>query len=300
MEQQNNNIKENKKSSNNTLVIILAILLAISTGLLIWQFLKGQKLDDQVKTVIKEKEVLITDKESVTSELNLLKAEYETMQTNNAEMKAQIEEDKRKIEEYIEQAKKMEGNEKELNYFRAKIKELQKSKELFVKQIDSLKLVNQSLSDENTKVKADIQKTQGENQMLTDKVTRASLLKGVNLVIEPLNDNLKITDRSKRVKEFNICVTLVDNEVAKPGEKSVYARIVKPGGNILVKSKDNLFTAYGEQIAYSTTTSVNYQNKQIRCCAKYSVAESELSAGVYDVEVFTDGEMIASGSVTLK
>jgi len=131
-------------------------------------------------------------------------------------------------------------------------------------------------------------------------VSQGKKLKGLNLQVSMFNVKGKDTDKAKKVDEIETCITLIENPIAEAGEKNIFLRIVSPSGDILVSSKDNIFEAEGIELAYSAVGSIFYQNKTVESCIKYTPAEGEIVPGFYDIEIFTDGEMIGSTNIEIR
>lgn len=294
--------QKNEKSGNskNTLIVILIILLLGVIGLFIWQLTKSQ--DQQTKIIVQEKTIkqAATEKDSLQKDFESLLSDYNNIKTDNQALQQQLEADKQQITEYLAQIKTMEVKASQVAFFKKQIAEMKRNRDKLTGQIDSLTQANKVLYDENTQIKGEVQKTQGENQALNEKVSRGAKVKGINCVAEPLNEKGKPNFKSKKVATIKICITLTDNEIAASGSKMVYARIVKPGGDILFNNTENLFESNGQQIAFSTKTEIDYQNKATMVCLSYGAKEGELVPGVYDIEVYTDGDKIGTTSLMLK
>jgi hypothetical protein len=117
--------------------------------------------------------------------------------------------------------------------------------------------------------------------------------------VEAITAKEKTTTKAKRVTELKICITLVENPVAKAGRKDVFIRIVEPSGKIMVTSQDNLFEVNGGEIAYTASGQIVYQNAEITACISHKVEEKSLDLGNYDFEVFIDGTLIGSRNIIL-
>jgi|GEM_PF-3389027 len=288
-----------EEKSNNKLVVILISLLVVAIGLFTWQYLKSTSLENKNENQAKEINNLNDEKTSIQSELENLLGDYKKLESSNEELNAQLEAERQKIEEYITQVKKLQGKAQQYDFYRRKLKELEKNKEKYIAQIDSLTTQNKILSKENATFKTDLEKTQGENELLAGKVALAKQIKGVNMKAEALTIKGKPTTKAKKVSELKICITLVENPIAEPGIKDVFIRIVEPKGSIMISSKDNLFEANGEEIAYTASGQIDYQNAEVTACIKHGVEAKSLDPGNYDLEVFVDGTLIGSRNIQL-
>jgi hypothetical protein len=56
----------------------------------------------------------------------------------------------------------------------------------------------------------------------------------------------------------------------------------------------------GDQVVYSDKREIEYENADIDLCIFYDVKAGELITGVYKVDLFADGSLIGSSTITLK
>jgi len=291
---------EDKKGNKAGLVVILIILLLAVAGLFTWKFLESSKLQTEVTEVTNENESLKKQKEKIYNDLKSLKADYDKLETANEKINAELAAKNEQLEEAMKKIKSHDLNKKELSYLRRQVFLLKKSKETFMAQIDSLTNANQVLTKQNEEARIALEETKTTNDQLTAQVTQGKKIKGLNLLVNTYNVKGKETDKAKKISEIETCITLIENPIAEPGEKSIFLRIVSPSGDILISSKDNIFEAEGLELAYSSVGSVFYQNKTLETCIKYSPNEGEVTSGFYDIEIFTDGEMIGSTNIQFK
>lgn len=289
-----------EESKSKGFIFLLVGLLLVALGLFTWQYMKTTELEAVGETQKTEITNLTTEKESIQSELETLLKDYKKMESSNVELNTQLEAERQKIEEYIAQVKKLEGKAQQYDFYKRKLKELEENKSKFAEQIEKLTAQNKALSDENQTFRTDLEKKQGENDLLAGKVALAQQIKGVNMKAEALTEKAKPSTKAKKVTELKICITLVENAVAPAGKRDVFIRIVEPSGNIMVTSKDNLFEVNGTEIAYTASGQINYANAEITACISHKVAEKSLAPGNYDMEVYVDGSLIGSKSLLLE
>ena len=92
---------------------------------------------------------------------------------------------------------------------------------------------------------------------------------------------------------------IAKNVTAQPGERYVYARIIKPDSDVLIKNKDNLFAYEDSQINFSIKRLITYDSEETPVEMFWKVEEF-LDPGTYKVEIFADGNMIGKKSFTLE
>ncbi|MBK8809016.1 MAG: hypothetical protein IPO21_21260 [Bacteroidales bacterium] len=292
------NVKQKSKSS---VVILLAVLLLGVSGLFFWQYMQTNKVESKNTELVTENTHLKEIKEDLNRQLQEMLAQYESVKTSNKELNMTLQEEKQKIKELLEQINKLEEKGAKVDYYRAQANQLSKSKDHYLHRIDSLAKINEILVTRNEELNSEFEKSKSENELLSGKVELASKVKGVNLKAYTYNEKGKVNDKNKakKITTIEVCITLIANPLAPKGDRDIYLRVVEPNGNILVESKDNLFSLNGTEVAFTALGSVNYQNEEVNTCIKYKL-NKELAIGNYDIEVYTDGQRLGATNIVVE
>ncbi len=300
MEEQNlQPTQPDKKSSIGYLVIIAALI--VICGLLFWKYNSEKKLSLEIQYQLNE------EKDSIEANLNNLYSDYKNLESNNDSINQELAVERGKIQGLLTQMKR----EKAINY--QKIKDYQKElgtlrsvMKSYIQQIDSLNTLNQALIAENVKVKEESgmtkmanQELTQQNQELSSKVQKGSVIKARDLVATPINRRGKEVTRARRVEKIKVCFTLMENDIAQAGMRNAYVRITGPDKYVLAKSETDLFDFQGEKIVFSAKREIDYQNKDVDLCIYYD-NKGDLVAGTYDVNVFMDGIIIGTTQFLIK
>jgi len=287
-------------SSKNGLIIVLILLLLGVTGLYTFQYFKTVEQDAALSKLTTDKQQILTEKDSVQQDFQKLLNDFNDIKTDNSELQQQISSQKAQIEEYLQKIKGLAKDSKQLAYYKNKIKEIELNKDAFVAQIDSLTKANQILKDENSAFQSDLEKKSGENTALSSKVSKAEKIKGASITASALNQKGKPQTKGKKVTEIKSCITLVENEIAKSGVRDVYFRIIDATGAVLHNSAEDVFTSNGQQIGFSSKTSIDYQNKLVVTCTSFTCAAQTIKPGTYEIEAYVDGDKIGQTQITLE
>lgn len=176
-----------------------------------------------------------------------------------------------------------------------------------VAQIDSLNRENAELRTENRNIRSrynqasqQLDLVSQERDSLDEKVTIASKLDAVNVVVSPLRKNGKAAKRIKQISKLRISFSIAKNVTAPTGEKQIYARIRKPDGDIMVKSENDLFAFEGGNISYSCCKTIEFAGEEINGVEMYWDVEEYLYPGTYEVEIFADNYVIGRGTFELE
>jgi hypothetical protein len=86
--------------------------------------------------------------------------------------------------------------------------------------------------------------------------------------------------------------------VMPPGNITIYLRIVRPD-EVVLSSGVNLFDLQGEQIVFSASREVQYENVDIDMCIFWT-NDGQLIPGNYQVHIYAEGNEIGSTTFALK
>jgi hypothetical protein len=292
------------KSKTRVLLVLLIVLLALN-GIVSW-YMYYVELNRSNQTIVQNIQIQ-DEKESLQSELEELSREYEALIAENKGLEEKLSAEQLRIEELMEELKNTSSSD------RARISQLKKEmnalKEImkgFVRQIDSLNRLNQTITAENVRVMSENQeykqKTQtliSEKEELTEQIEIASIVKARNLTATPVNHKGKSRDKAAKVDRVDVCLTLSENDIVDKGSRFVFIRISRPDNLVLARSEEDMFSFGGSKIIFSAKRMVDYQGKDTDFCVFWK-KEQELIPGTYHVDVFMDSQQIGSTSFSLK
>jgi len=288
-----------KRSSIGYLVIIGALV--IICGLLYWKYTGEKQQSLEIQSQLNQ------EKDSIESNLTNLYADYTGLESNNDSLNKELAVERGKIQGLIKQVK----SEKAINYqkikdYQSELGSLRSIMRNYIQQIDSLNTLNQHLIAENVKVREESTMTKmankelsTQNDELSTKVQKGSVIKVRDIVSTPINSRGKEVTRARRVEKIKVCFTLVENEIAQPGLRDAYVRITGPDKFVLTKSETDQFDFNGEKIVFSAKREVDYQNKDVDLCIFYD-NKGDLLVGSYEVSVFLDGVLVGQAQFLIK
>jgi hypothetical protein len=276
--------------------IILVIVLAGSIGYLWYTYSDLKQQSAEEKAELERQKVQLED------ELMNIYGQYDSLKTENDTMNLKLQAEQARIDKLLKinanNVYKIRMYEKELGTIRKVLKS-------YVVQIDSLNMANQELRTENLEVRQELQRIESEKQELSQvrdelssKVEMASILKAKNIVIAPLNKRSKETNNTAKVDKLRVCFTLRENPILESGPKIIYLRIVRPD-DVILTSGVNFFDFQGEQIVYSASREVSYENVDVDMCI-YWDNDGQLVPGTYQLHLYADGNEIGSSSFGLR
>ncbi len=249
-----------------------------------------------------EKTELERQRTNLETELHNIYNQYDSLKSENDTMNLKLLAEQQRIEKLL---KISANNVYKIQMYEKELKTIREVLKSYVIQIDSLNQANIALRTENIEVKQKLRQTEIEKdeltvqkEELTQMVEKASVLSAKNIVITPLNKRSKENLRSDKVDKLRTCFTIRENAVMPPGNKTIYLRIARPD-DVILSSGVNLFEFQGEQIVFSASREVQYENVDIELCIFWT-NDGQLIPGTYRVNIYADGNDIGSTTFALK
>ncbi len=308
MEQQPE-IKNHPKGGNSNLwMYIVIVIMALGIiGVSLWLL----SVKSTMNELLAEKEM---QKVELQGELNTLLSAHEKIKLAYGEASDSLQVMDSVINANAKEIKKMLNFKWEYYKIKKKMSRLQVIAQGYVRQMDSIVTINKDLTEENLQIKEEIKIEKRKNKKLTEttealnnKVVEASVLQVYNLkssAIHKKGGGKEIeTDKVRRVDLIKICLSIGENSIIEPGEKTIYFRIAQPNEKILVKSRndESSFMYNGEKLQYSIKKVIDYENSAIDLCVRWVKRSSkEMKPGLYHVDIFEDNNIIGETTFTLK
>lgn len=296
---------QKKKGAAGLIVLgVVVALVAIVVAVLGYHYLYAKPLLQENEEL---KELAELEKQEMENQYRDFDLQYEQLQSTlkNDSLIAQIEEERRHTQQLLEELERTKATDAaEIKRLKAEIASLRRVLQSYIMQVDSLNRLNQSLSQENTQIKAQmseantrISNLSNERNELKDKVNIAAQLDATGFWVIPKNKRGKDTQKVKDVKRFAFGFTIVKNVTAQNGQRVVYARILKPDNSVM--GKKGSFNYENTSLEYSEKKYIDYTGEEQKL-TMYSDVTEFLEAGTYKVFIFCDSQMIGQTSFTLK
>ncbi|MBO7379148.1 MAG: hypothetical protein J6032_00945 [Bacteroidales bacterium] len=290
---------------NKKTIIILSVAGALMLGAIIWL---AVSLYDKTDTIDFLTEQYALEKEALADEYSQLAIQYEgyRLVVNNDSLEQKLEDQRIKLQRLAEELRqtkaedlrKIAALEKELATVRGVLR-------YYVAQVDSLNQVNEALMAENKAVRQQIRRVstanenlKQQNEELSQKIDIASHLSANNLKAEAQNKRGKKTSSLKSTTMFVVSFNVGANITAQTGDKDLFVRILKPNEDLLTGAKSGTFSYDGSMIQYSMMKTIEYTGEEQPVTLYWNRNET-LDPGRYTFEVFADGKLIGSTSLTM-
>jgi hypothetical protein len=184
----------------------------------------------------------------------------------------------------------------------------------YVHRIDSLIIVNEELALENEEIRREIsvereryRELSQVRTQLDDKVTLASSLKAYNpraFALRVRGSNETVTDRAVRADKIMIEFTLSENRIVPSGPRSIYIRIARPDGVIILAGEGDeyAFEFDGNVLQFTIKEDIVYNNTAQNITTSWTKRDTRAPAmvGVYTITIYMDNQEIGQTFFELK
>ncbi len=302
---------KNHPYMNKTVIVTsLLIVFAVLVGFLGFQlYTTTQENKQQKEDLESAAELLDYEKKQTEKEFRELALEVEGYNTNNIKNDSLVfllDEQKQKIRQLLDELRTVKStNAKRISQLKEELSTVRTVLINYIRQVDSLNKVNQGLMVENSQyrqVNTELTETKNkltkDKQYLTQVVERAAQLETNNITVKTLNKRGHKTRRLRKTKTIAVYFDIAKNITANPGEKVLYARIVKPNAEVLYKSVSNTFKYENQQLQYSIRKAIEYKGEAMKQEMFWDVNETLLE-GLYQLDIFCDGRLVGSTSFEL-
>jgi predicted nucleic acid-binding Zn-ribbon protein len=291
------------KSNRSTLWIVLLILSAL---LNIYQWVN----QDTIVTGFEQKvDTLVVERVNIDKELAETRSELEKYRGISANLDSVLSEADRKISEQEQQIRQITKSSRNSAELAAKLKtqlsNLQELRDEYLTRIDSLITENQKLQAEKQQLTGTVESL---SKNLETTVSTASALKAEYLKVTAYkrksNGTYTVASLAKRTHKLDVCFDILENKIARPGDKTVYLKITEPGGKPIGNKgtgSGTFKTSSGEEMMYAASNTINYTGERQNVCLNFEEQQDKMfPTGTYLVEIFIDGNPAGNTSYVLK
>lgn len=287
--------------------ILLGLFLLSSIGMTILSCNGDkQKLADKEKELEELRQLAELDKREMENQYAEFASQYGELKKSvkDDSLITRLNREQARAEALLKELKQTKANssaeilrlKKELATVRAVLRD-------YIRQVDSLQRINQTLIGERDEALAVVARTKEENtniqernSQLNEKVAIAAQLNATGISVTALKNNGKAAKKSKDVARFAVSFTITRNVTATTGSRTVYVRLLKPNQQVVGQAGN--FQYENRSIGYSAAKNVEYNGLETHVTMYVTVSEF-LSAGAYTAYIFADGQMIGSGSMRM-
>ncbi len=302
--------QENEKSSKKRgLLFWIIIGLMTTNGITIWLLVNEKS---KVVNTITISEKILVEKNTVEVDLVNLQKDYQNLQTNDAAMQLDIDAKRARIEVLIKEASRHKGDATIISKLKIEMQTLRSIMQSYVRTIDSLNTLNQTLvAEKKTVLKQLGSEKEKQSVLIKEKdelkstIAKGSILSCFNISAKAVlykrgGKKESETNKARKTEKIKVSFSLGENKIAKAGEKTIYVRIMTPDGKELAKSyDDNCRFNFNQSSGYfAGRETLNYANAELNGVT-YCEGQGEYVPGNYIIEITCDGVVIGNTSLKL-
>lgn len=302
--------QENEKSSKKRGLLFWIIIGLTTTNVITIWLLVNEK--SKVANTITISEKILVEKNTVEVDLLDLQKDYQNLQTNDAAMQLEIDAKRERIEELIKEAAKHKGDATIISKLKKETQTLRSIMQSYVRTIDSLNTLNQTLvAEKKTVLKQLGSEKEKQSVLIKEKdelkstIAKGSILSCFNISAKAVlykrgGKKESETNKARKTEKIKVSFSLGENKIAKAGEKTIYVRIMTPDGKELAKSyDDNCRFNFNQSSGYfAGKETLNYANAEL-IGVTYCEGQGEYVPGNYIIEITCDGVVIGNTSLKL-
>jgi hypothetical protein len=301
--------KEKSRKKGGFILWSVIVLLMISNGVTIWLW-KTTKNEIITERIVREQ--VIVERDNVKADLLVLQKDFEGLKAEDAVMQKDIDEKRARIEELIKEAERHKGDAYMIAKLRKETETLRAIMQGYVRTIDSLNTLNQTLiAEKKTVLKQLVVEKEKQTTLIKEKdelkttIAKGSILTCFNVVAKAVSYKRRgkkesETIKARKTQKIKVSFSLGENKIAKAGEKTVFIRIMTPDGKEMAKNyDDNYKFVFNKSTGYfAGKETLNYANVEISGVT-YCEGQDDFVPGKYLIEVSCDGVVIGSTSLKL-
>lgn len=285
---------------------IWIVLLLLSVILNVYQW---RNHSSSVSTYEQKVDTLVIERVNVEKELADSKAELEKYRGISANLDSLLNEAQAKIDEQGTKIRQMGIRERNSKDFNQKLSQqmvdLQVLRDEYLSRIDSLLILNKQLTSEKEQLTTHVESL---SKNLETTVATASVLKSEYLKVKSFkrrgSGKYVETAIAKRTNKLEVCFDILDNKIAKKGEKTIYLKLTEPGGKPVGNRStgSNTFrTSSGEETMYASSKVIDFDGAKQNMCLNFEEQEEKMfPAGTYLIEIYVDGDLSGAASYVLR
>ena len=289
MEKQTNNFK--------TITYVLVAVAVVLAGVLAYIWIQKSALVNELNE----------EKAELTQQMLSLQSDYAELSSDYDTINSQLDSSREEVNQLIERLKNTEAtNRRKIRQYEKELGTLRSIMKNYIVQIDSLNTLNKKLTADAAAARRDAAESKKRSEelsrtvdKLSEQVATGSVLKARGLAIAAYNSSGKVTDRRTRVSQFQVRLSLVENDLAPKGPVRVYIRVKDPEGVLIAGNDQRTFEFEGETLVSSASREIDYQGTETEVVI-FVNGVSDCVKGIYSVEAYTENNALGTAETMLR
>lgn len=289
--------------SSRKVIIFFGVLVVIFIAVL---SLQQNKMEQQMELKIQ----FIEQKNMLRDELDDLIDEHDDLLDEYGELNEHLHEKDSIIQHQIAEIRNLIRTKSDLKETQQKIAALKDISKRYLANIDSLLVLNETLTiekdsviKENKNINWKNYKLNKQNEKLAEKVNKGSVLELLSIDVEAVryrSTGREVTTRfAKKVQKIRICFSVGANQISDAETKEVYLQIINERGMLIFGLEEMNVEVNDSTFGCTSLAEFDYNNIEMESCFEWERI-AQLERGTYLLNLIIEGRVLGQTELKLR
>ena len=289
--------------SSRKVIILFGVLVVIFIAVL---SLQQNKMEQQMELKIQ----FIEQKNMLRDELDDLIDEHDDLLDEYGELNEHLHEKDSIIQHQIAEIRNLIRTKSDLKEAQQKIAALKDISKRYLANIDSLLVLNETLTiekdsviKENKNINWKNYKLNKQNEKLAEKVNKGSVLELLSIDIEAVryrSTGREVTTRfAKKVQKIRVCFSVGANQISDAETKEVFLQIINERGMLISGLEEINVEVNDSTFGCTSLAEFDYNNSEMENCFEWERI-AQLERGTYLLNLIIEGRVLGQTELKLR
>ena len=289
--------------SSRKVIILFGVLVVIFIAVL---SLQQNKMEQQMELKIQ----FIEQKNMLRDELDDLIDEHDDLLDEYGELNEHLHEKDSIIQHQIAEIRNLIRTKSDLKEAQQKIAALKDISKRYLANIDSLLVLNETLTiekdsviKENKNINWKNYKLNKQNEKLAEKVNKGSVLELLSIDVEAVryrSTGREVTTRfAKKVQKIRVCFSVGANQISDAETKEVYLQIINERGMLISGLEEMNVEVNDSTFGCTSLAEFDYNNIEMESCFEWERI-AQLERGTYLLNLIIEGRVLGQTELKLR
>ena len=289
--------------SSRKVIILFGVLVVIFIAVL---SLQQNKMEQQMELKIQ----FIEQKNMLRDELDDLIDEHDDLLDEYGELNEHLHEKDSIIQHQIAEIRNLIRTKSDLKEAQQKIAALKDISKRYLANIDSLLVLNETLTiekdsviKENKNINWKNYKLNKQNEKLAEKVNKGSVLELLSIDVEAVryrSTGREVTTRfAKKVQKIRVCFSVGANQISDAETKEVYLQIINERGMLISGLEEMNVEVNDSTFGCTSLAEFDYNNIEMENCFEWERI-AQLEKGTYLLNLIIEGRVLGQTELKLR
>lgn len=289
--------------SSRKVIIFFGVLVVIFIAFL---SLQQNKMEQQMELKIQ----FIEQKNMLRDELDDLIDEHDDLLDEYGELNEHLHEKDSIIQHQIAEIRNLIRTKSDLKEAQQKIAALKDISKRYLANIDSLLVLNETLTiekdsviKENKNINWKNYKLNKQNEKLAEKVNKGSVLELLSIDVEAVryrSTGREVTTRfAKKVQKIRVCFSVGANQISDAEIKEVYLQIINERGMLISGLEEINVEVNDSTFGCTSLAEFDYNNIEMENCFEWERI-AQLERGTYLLNLIIEGRVLGQTELKLR